>query len=161
MTYDREYYEAHKEQIRANRQRYTDSPKGVATRRAYYAANRDRYIAKGRAYYQEHRDEILAWERENRASRSATHRERGLRQYGLTPEQYEAMLAAQGGVCAICGQPETARNRSGQLRALSVDHDHGTGRIRGLLCASCNRGIGYLGDDLATLAAAMKYLEAA
>lgn len=51
--------------------------------------------------------------------------------YGLTPEQYDDMLRAQGGVCAICKKPPKG-NR------LHVDHCHETGRIRGLLCVSCN-----------------------
>lgn len=58
--------------------------------------------------------------------------------YGLTVEQFHAMEVAQGGVCAICGNPETASNKHGLL-PLSVDHNHKTGNIRGLLCLVCNR----------------------
>lgn len=50
----------------------------------------------------------------------------------LAPGEYEALLAAQGGVCAICGNPP-------KNRRLHIDHDHKTGRIRGLLCFTCNR----------------------
>lgn len=53
-----------------------------------------------------------------------------------TPEWYAQTEAAQGGVCAICKQPE-------QFRKLSVDHDHNTGLVRGLLCANCNRCLGW------------------
>lgn len=60
-----------------------------------------------------------------------------LRQYGLTCDQYDAMFAEQDGLCAICGQPERALER-GRIRKLAVDHDHETGRVRGLLCYSCN-----------------------
>jgi hypothetical protein len=64
------------------------------------------------------------------ASRKPTRR-KGL---GVTVEQYDAMLAAQGGGCAICGtKPKTRR--------LDVDHDHKTGRVRGLLCHRCNRAL--------------------
>jgi hypothetical protein len=59
--------------------------------------------------------------------------------YGITKDTYDAMLDEQGGVCALCGQPERAR-RKGTLvaRDLAVDHDHTTGKVRGLLCTRCN-----------------------
>ena len=79
------------------------------------------------------------------------------RNYGITSEQYQAFLVDQGGVCAICQRPEDAKHK-GSARSLSVDHDHGTGRIRGLLCRSCNAGIGFLNDDANLLARAIKYL---
>ena len=56
------------------------------------------------------------------------------RQLGLSVEDYDAMLAAQGGVCAICGNPP-------KTRRLDVDHDHKTGKVRGLLCHRCNRAL--------------------
>lgn len=75
-----------------------------------------------------------------------------LRIYGLTPEQYDALLQQQDGVCAICRE----KCRTGQR--LSVDHDHATGRIRGLLCRNCNLGIGHLGDSADRIASALAYL---
>lgn len=79
--------------------------------------------------------------------------------YGITLEQYEEMLRAQGGVCAICKQDEpAAHGRTGRKFKLSVDHCHDSGRIRGLLCQKCNRAIGLLGDDPATLHRAAAYL---
>jgi hypothetical protein len=59
------------------------------------------------------------------------------RQFGLTPGQYQTMLEAQDDVCAICEQPET-NAYNGVVRSLAVDHDHATGKVRGLLCAKCN-----------------------
>lgn len=70
------------------------------------------------------------------------------RVFGLTTEQYERMVEAQAGLCAICMLPETARTNGGEgVRQLSVDHDHRTGRVRKLLCNRCNTAIGSLGDD--------------
>ena len=79
------------------------------------------------------------------------------RHYGITPEQYEAMVEAVGGLCAICGQPERATRR-GEIRGLNVDHDHDTGAVRGLLCSNCNTAIGLLRDDPVRLQAAIVYL---
>jgi hypothetical protein len=58
--------------------------------------------------------------------------------YGLTPADYDAMVAAQHGACGICGQPETARGRGGFPGRLAVDHHHRTGAVRQLLCHRCN-----------------------
>lgn len=84
------------------------------------------------------------------------------RRYNLARFKYdlaaiEAMLAKQGGVCAICKQAEVTV-RQGRVMALSVDHDHDTGRIRGLLCNRCNRAIGLFNDDADLLRTAARYL---
>ncbi|MER7008850.1 endonuclease domain-containing protein [Dactylosporangium sp. NPDC000555] len=58
--------------------------------------------------------------------------------HNLTPAEYDRMLTAQGGLCAICRKPETTRGRGGTPRRLTVDHDHRTGAVRKLLCHRCN-----------------------
>jgi hypothetical protein len=81
------------------------------------------------------------------------------RNYGLTRAEYDRMYAEQGGVCAICGEPETVVDRTGtRTRPLSVDHCHRTDQVRGLLCAACNSGIGQLKDSPLLLVAAILYL---
>ena len=72
--------------------------------------------------------------------------------YGITPEQYAEMYDRQDGKCAICGAPPTDKFR------LGVDHNHSTKQIRGLLCHSCNTGLGLLGDSLLRLSQAWQYL---
>lgn len=72
-----------------------------------------------------------------------------LSQYGLTPEQHDAM-SANG--CHICGEACKTGRR------LAVDHCHSTGRVRGVLCANCNRAIGLFGDDAERLKKAFEYL---
>lgn len=86
------------------------------------------------------------------ALRTQPHRDhvRQLRKYGLTPVDYAALLAAQGGVCALCG--------STQGRRLVVDHCHETGRVRGLLCTACNGALGKLGDTPEALLRVVAYL---
>jgi Recombination endonuclease VII len=70
--------------------------------------------------------------------------------YGLSVDQYNDLLRAQHGACAICG--------NGQSGRLHVDHCHDSGSVRGLLCNRCNRAIGLLGDDPAILRRAISYL---
>lgn len=81
--------------------------------------------------------------------------------YGISLEEYDQMHAAQGGVCAICGNPEVNRHgQSGEIMMLAVDHAHDkTQRIRALLCTGCNTGLGCFADDIPRLRAAIAYLE--
>lgn len=72
-------------------------------------------------------------------------------QYGLTVEEYESMLEAQNGCCAICGEEIAGRD-------LNVDHCHQTETVRGILCSLCNRGIGHFKDDPERLISAAMYL---
>jgi hypothetical protein len=75
------------------------------------------------------------------------------RAFGITADQYDAMLEYQGGVCAICKR-ECKTNRR-----LSVDHCHTTSEVRGLLCGNCNTGLGGLQDSPLLLQTAIQYLE--
>lgn len=77
-----------------------------------------------------------------------------LKRYGATLDTYAEMLEAQKGVCAICGKPPTDRR-------LHLDHDHQTGKLRGLLCMLCNQGLGRFRDDAALLTSAIRYLQEA
>lgn len=77
--------------------------------------------------------------------------------YGIGIEEYKQMFVLQNGLCAICKQPETETYR-GVVRNLSVDHDHKTSQIRGLLCKQCNAGLGKFKDNTELLAAAIAYL---
>jgi hypothetical protein len=81
-----------------------------------------------------------------------------LKKYGITIDQYEAMLQQQGGRCAICGTSEPGVTVGGHLTIFRVDHCHTTGAVRGLLCNRCNSGLGHLGDDPARVEAALRYL---
>jgi hypothetical protein len=71
------------------------------------------------------------------------------RRYGITAAEADAMLEAQGGLCAICGAAPAAQ----------VDHDHDTGAVRALLCFNCNGGLGQFRDDPGVLRAAADYVE--
>jgi len=80
------------------------------------------------------------------------------RVYGISREQYDEMLKRQGGVCAICRQPESNRNRRGEICELAVDHDHDTAQVRGLLCGDCNRGLGCFRESPSRILGALAYL---
>lgn len=71
--------------------------------------------------------------------------------YGLTLEQYNDMLVNQVGVCAICKEKPADRR-------LSVDHNHKTGKVRGLLCRNCNTALGGFKDSVLILKSAIEYL---
>lgn len=82
------------------------------------------------------------------------------RKFGLTLEQYEVKLKQQENKCAICGKEEADIDpRTSKPKALSIDHCHATGKLRGLLCNSCNLAIGQFKDNLTILRAAVAYLE--
>ncbi len=106
------------------------------------------------------KEQAEAWRKDpvNKARRNAANKEQGharraaLRSYGLTEEDYAGLYAAQDGRCAICTTPHPV---------LCVDHSHITGGVRGLLCRSCNRSIGQLGDTAEALQRAADYLHAA
>ena len=83
-------------------------------------------------------------------------RDRWLRRvYGIGHAEYAAMLASQGGRCAICGSGDSRDSRFGWFH---IDHDHSTGRIRALLCGPCNIGLGHFDDSPDRLLAAAAYL---
>jgi Recombination endonuclease VII/HNH endonuclease len=81
------------------------------------------------------------------------------RYYGITLETYNVMLAAQNGVCGICKGVETYVPKGhGKPKPLSVDHNHETGQIRGLLCSNCNYLVGHCKEDESVLLEAVNYL---
>ena len=79
------------------------------------------------------------------------------RNYGLTFEEFESMLSDQNNCCAICGTTEPSKTR-GRHKRFHVDHDS-SGKVRGLLCKSCNIALGEVGDSIHTLKSMIKYLE--
>lgn len=129
--------------------------------------NPEKYRARARRRYRNHRDRILAavkvYQERNREAicdRKAARYHSQLPEekrrkflataYGITPEIYQEMYAAQGGRCAICCD---------QHHQLDIDHCHVEHRIRGLLCQRCNKGLGLMRDNPLFLRTAAAYLE--
>ena len=116
-------------------------------------------------YAEKQRENCRQWCRQNKAEKRASdaayrckqdpHRRWANRlrnQYGITPNEYEFILRAQGGVCAIC------RNSPPPDRHLHIDHNHITGHIRGLLCFRCNFGLSYFKESATEFQRASRYL---
>jgi len=113
-----------------------------AKRQAYRLANVEKIKVSRRAYRLRKGDDLKVARRHS--MRKST--------YGISQDEFEQMLADQGGCCAICKNREPVANR-----ALAVDHDHKTGKVRQLLCSNCNRGLGCFRDDPKLLQTALEY----
>lgn len=109
----------------------------------YYERNKARILAHNRVYY------YANYAKRKKIIRNSTLK----RLYGITIEDYDAMLVSQGFACAVCEAPPSACVQG----TLSVDHCHSTGRVRGLLCDKCNRALGLLNDDMVLIARLLDY----
>jgi hypothetical protein len=141
---DAEYRQQRRDYIRAWKRRRLQDPEYRERTRAYsqawHLANREALAARKRRRWAADPD------------RKAKRRKAKLKSYGLTVEDYDAMLARQDGTCAICLKIPTRR--------LCVDHCHDTRIVRKLLCLKCNTGLGLFDHDPQRLRRAADYLEA-
>jgi hypothetical protein len=124
-----------------------------------YSENEWKLLTKSQRYKIRHPNKVLeavkAWQIANKEYCKTRQRKYWLRdKYGITEEEYNAMFTAQNGKCAIC----LSDTETGKWKRFCVDHCHTTGRVRGLLCNECNRGIGLLKDNPTILTNAVKYL---
>lgn len=176
LQYNREYSkERTKKGLTANRWAKSN-PKQRANRvkanAKWRAKNVEKVRVQGRAFYCKHRAKRQAHSREkyhrrkknegrsfmdqNVARAKRWYKANPYYHYGMTMDDYDALLTKQGGRCAICRKPP---NPQGYRKRLCVDHEHATGRIRGLLCNQCNAGIGQFRDDPEVLRQAAAWLE--
>lgn len=110
--------------------------------------SRHNYAAKPELYREHNR----RWRRENPERSDLTRHASHIRiNYGLSLDEYDAMLVRQGGGCAVCGALPDGRR-------LHIDHDHETGKVRGLLCSGCNTAIGGFREDVATILDGAEYV---
>jgi hypothetical protein len=125
-------------------------------KRQRYLADPETAIARVKRWQQANSDRVNEYHRVRRAKPEVKRADRAnhlMRKYGITIEQYDELLAQQGGGCAICGR-EPRPDIS-----LHLDHDHETGQLRGILCFRCNNALGDLDDDVSLLREAVRYLE--
>lgn len=170
--YQSRYYAEHRdEKLSASRrwqQEHAEEKKKYL--REYYAANkhkwnkrtpeqREKYNANRRAKYRDdpqYRDQQKMLVKAGREKSPHVRHAHQLRRFGLTLADYNRMLAEQNGCCAICRNPQADK----RTKRYHVDHCHATGRVRGLLCSSCNLGLGKFHDDAERLERAVVYLRA-
>jgi Recombination endonuclease VII. len=108
-----------------------------------------------RVYQRRHRAKL---KRENPQKYYRQRAADNIKRYGLTVDEFEAALIASKGLCAICRRPETIKQK-GVLQRLSIDHNHETGKFRGLLCKRCNTAVGQIKDDPLVARSMADYLE--
>lgn len=134
------------------------SPK---TRRVNNLKDYGNYPQTRSKYYKKNKKHLLnkhkQWRLNNPEKCKLQDKRRALRKFNLTIEKYNNLIKKQNNVCAICHQKETMKNQYGVI-PLSVDHNHRTNRVRGLLCSNCNNGLGRFKDKIDILKRAIKYL---
>lgn len=137
---------------------HKDPVKHAEYHRQYREKNRETLRTKHRVRYREvYHVQHKAHLKQRRQQEPEHFREKELvRKYGLTLEDYNRMLVAQGGVCAVCRNLDYQKD--GKIRPLSVDHNHSTNQVRGLLCLACNMAVGYLKDEPLLAEAVARYL---
>lgn len=133
--YSRRYHKTHKEERKA-------------AARIARENNREMYRLLDRKWREKHRGSVEYKSRKNKNSLQYL-----CKKYGITQDDYNRMFVEQGGCCKVCGVHQVSlRNR------LSIDHDHITGKVRGLLCIKCNSAIGYVKENISILESMIKYL---
>lgn len=119
---------------------------------------RHRNTMSVRRHRQKHPDKRKVYDNNPLSVEKSSNRKR-LHSYGLTAQEYEVMLALQRERCLLCHKPETARSKFGRIKALHVDHNHTTGKVRALLCQRCNRILGMMeAQGLSWIYRALAYL---
>lgn len=154
-AYNKAYRAENREVMRERSRKFrADNPGyGAEYFAKYRVDNRERRAEYNKRYVAEHRAESAAKQAAYRERHPGRTRDAGLRsKYGLTLAEYDAMLIAQSGVCAIC------EKLSPTEKPLFVDHDHDTGAVRGLLCARCNWALGGFEDNAGLVSRALSYL---
>ena len=136
---------------------------GLTTQQRYYRRHKEKLLAKAREVHAANPEKRKAIGEKQRAKPDYKDKERNKhfkRKYGITLEQYNAMYVAQNGVCAMCFQPETVKSHhTGNVRYLAVDHDHNTGKVRGLLCFRCNTMLEHFDKDIDKIKAVLAYIK--
>jgi len=157
------YREAHKEEIKLHHKKhYAENRDRILKRMAIYRSKNGPqiYKAKKRCYEQkqDHYNAVChRWAVVNKEKVVASRRRHRLTQdYGITVPEYNLMLEQQNYACALCGKTEQEAGRY-----LCVDHDHATGKVRGLLCLTCNLMIGHANENSELMRKGAAYLEKA
>lgn len=155
--YERQRYKQNPERAnKINLKSYLKNKvKAQATQRKWREKNKERIAAANKIYAEKNREKLLAYQKQYRKkNHTVLHEKSVVRKYKVSSEEYQAILKLQKGLCAICGNPP-----EGKKTKLCVDHNHDSGKVRGLLCSKCNLAIGLFEDDITTLRLALNYLK--
>lgn len=125
--------------------------KRTPEQRAKYNEIRRQKYKESAEFRAEAKSAAKAWQDGNPLKRKSQR----LKQYGLTLQEFNALMESQSGACAICGHSDTSTPNFFPV----VDHCHSSGKVRGLLCMACNMGLGKFKDDPARLLSAVSYLK--
>ena len=158
------YYQQNREEYIARVRAYKRSPRGREASRRYHETHRKQEAERQRRYRLENPEIVRAIERKkyykHRDKQLHSAWTRQLKSHGVTEEWYTEQFTKQNGLCAICFQSEVAKDpKRGKVRRLSVDHNHTTEKVRGLLCSACNLALGIVETRPEWISRTIAYLE--
>lgn len=163
MVAQRKYRESHREQLReAGKKYYRENKERILEYGKRYKQDNNEKITKERKEYKrKNHDKIMKQNKQYKENNKERDRDKiaGTRRknyyrsrYNITVDEYDKIFDDQGGVCLICKRPQGNRR-------LSIDHNHKTGEVRGLLCNNCNAAIGLVNEDQKILTRIKQYLK--
>jgi hypothetical protein len=161
-AYNREYHKRNRDKAAARNKKWRElnAEKSISRCREWRASNQEKYREYYLKYSMENREKLRDSTRERRAKDPAgaalMSRRAELKRYGITIEEFDQVLALQGGRCANYGCLQVLTSGNGKYSA-HVDHDHETNRFRAILCGSCNRGFGQLRESESVMRGLIEY----
>lgn len=158
--YQKQWYNDNRENVIERQKNYNEANKEI--RREYekeWRKNNKEKVREGkRKYYLANKEKRKKYLKDNferdKEKRSKYYQTAKLKKYGLNEEQYLERFNNQNGCCRICGTSQEKLKSS-----LHIDHNHKTGKVRGLLCVKCNNGIGQFNDSIELLEKTIEYLK--
>lgn len=142
------HYKSHRKWVVDNLEKYRAYHKEYNSRESTKKRRREAY--RKNIEHFKNRDRVHYYKTKSR------HRELQMaKRYKISVDEYKMLFKEFDNKCGICGKPETAKGK-----VLSVDHNHKTGKVRGLLCGKCNKGLGFLEDDVLLVDKIKLYLNA-
>ena len=158
--YGKKYYDVHKEENKEREKQYRDSHKEERKEygKKYRDSHKEKIAKQKKQQYINNKEQRQKYSKNyndtHKESAQKRSRKRIIIRHGITPEQYSEIFNKQQGCCNICG-----KHQSEMKKALHIDHNHKTKKIRGLLCFKCNYLLGYADDNIVRLESAISYLK--
>jgi hypothetical protein len=171
----KKYYQEHKEQVATRNKKYYQEHKDNMNKKSheyhkehkkeekeyhkkYRQENHEHIVAHSKNYRQENKEKIVMHRKEYNDAHKKERKEYRIKAtFGLTLSEYNKIYISQKGCCAICKIPES--EIKGRWKSLCADHNHKTGKVRGLLCPKCNTAIGFFQDDSKIVKEVLFYLD--